>query len=73
MDDDDAEMYAHASEAERNLEENAETVKTKKKRSREDDGKEAVPAKKSKGCERVRSPVYTRRQKAAEEEAVGKL
>ncbi|KAG2323166.1 hypothetical protein Bca52824_016379 [Brassica carinata] len=59
MDDDDAEIYAHASEVERNLEEKA----------KEDDGKEAVPAKKSKGCERMRSPVYTRRLKAVEEEA----
>ncbi|KAL0702591.1 hypothetical protein Bca4012_058713 [Brassica carinata] len=71
-DDDDAEMYAHALEVERNLEEKAKTVETKKKRSREDDGKEAVPAKKSKGCERVRSPVYARRLKAAEEEAAPK-
>ena len=58
----------------RNLKDKAETVKTKKKRSRKDDGKQAVPLKKAKVFEKVRSPINTRSmaaEEAAEKRTIG--
>ncbi|KAG5400157.1 hypothetical protein IGI04_014764, partial [Brassica rapa subsp. trilocularis] len=71
--DEEDEMYAHAVEAEKKLKTKAaESVNTKKKRSRKDDGKEAVPVKKVKvdRGDNVRSPIQVR-SRAAEKRTRG--
>ncbi|KAG5414851.1 hypothetical protein IGI04_002418 [Brassica rapa subsp. trilocularis] len=74
MDDDDAEMYAHAVEAEKKIKTKAaESVNTKKMRSRKDDDKEAVPVKKVKvdRGDNVKNPIQLR-SRAAEEKTAEK-
>ncbi|CAN7084197.1 unnamed protein product, partial [Brassica oleracea var. botrytis] len=73
--DDTAEMSAAAEKLEIEILEKTNIEKKKKKRVRKDDGKESLPSKKPKVCDKARSPIWTRGQKmeeAAHKEAAQK-
>ncbi|RID40586.1 hypothetical protein BRARA_J00621, partial [Brassica rapa] len=70
--DDTANMAAEAEQLEIQMSEKTNTEKKKKKRARKDNGNELLPSKKPKGCDKARSPIWTRGQKmeeAAQKEA----
>ncbi|CAF2056825.1 unnamed protein product, partial [Brassica oleracea] len=64
--DDTAEMSAAAEKLEIEILEKTNTEKKKKKRVRKDDGKELLPSKTPKVCDKARSPIWTRGQKMEE-------
>ncbi|CAN7065713.1 unnamed protein product [Brassica rapa subsp. trilocularis] len=70
--DDTANMAAEAEQLEIQMSEKTNTEKKKKKRARKDNGNELLPSKKPKGCDKARSPIWSRGQKmeeAAQKEA----